>query len=263
MTTEEITYRSDIVVEPIDRMGGDQAVLRAMLVASNQDDASEWADPGSPKNAGRINSLMRDRHGTPFEHACMTFYVEAPIFVFREWHRHRIGISINEMSGRYSELPPQFYVPPLNRPLVKVEGSKQMQYLTEMGTLKQRDIVEVSMHDAYSNAYDCYQVMLAAGILKEVARMVLPVGIYSKMYWTCNPRSLMSFLQLRVRRTISTFTAQDDGTFIRADEGSGHAMFPSNPQWEIDIAAQICEQTLAEHWPVTYRAFQRNGRVAP
>lgn len=258
--TADVTFRSDMVVEPVDQMGGDRSVIRAMLVSTAKDNtAYEMPDIAV---AGRINALMRDRHGTPFEHSAMTFYVEAPIFVFREWHRHRIGVSINEQSGRYSELPPQFYMPPADRPLVKVEGTKQMDYLSEAGTPEQQALVDKEVRYACRVAYASYQAMLDAGIVKEVARIVLPVGLYSKMYWTCNPRSLMAFLSLRVRKEPYwvELPPNMEGNFYRNEGG---AMFPSKPQHEINVAANLCEQILAYGWPLTHAAFVRHGRVAP
>ena len=239
-------FRSDFTVELVDSMGNDYSILRAMLVASNKDEEAGMGQMPLSAAEGRINALMRERHGTPFEHAAMTFYVEAPIFVFREWHRHRIGVSINEQSGRYSELPGMFYLPPNARPLVKVEGTKQMDYVSEAGTPEQRESLLAAMRESYTFAYDTYLDSLADGIVKEVARMVLPVGVYSKMYWTCNPRSLMAFLSLRVRDETATF--------------------PSKPQWEIDACARFMEQAegmFSSLFPITHTAFVKHGRVAP
>lgn len=268
----ELTFRSDFKVGLVDHAGGDEAVLRAMLVASDLDNPDEWAITTSPKNVGRINALMRDRHGSPFEHNMMTFYVEAPIMVFREWHRHRIGVSINEQSGRYSELPPMFYLPPRHRPIVKVEGTKQMDYVSELGTDEQYDVMVDEYNLANQVAYTSYQTMLDNGIVKEVARGVLPVNIYSKMYWTCNARSLMSFLSLRVRAEpflrkgeySSKIAPDPQEIFVKNPGGS---MFPSKPQWEINECALLmesaAEECFATLFPVTYAAFVANGRVSP
>lgn len=243
--TTEIQLRNDFTVGLVDHMGGDESILRAMLVASDKD--SFVLDMDDSGKSGRINALMRERHGSPFEHNAMTFYVEAPIFVFREWHRHRIGISINEQSGRYSELPPMFYVPPPERPMIRVEGTKQMDYvMVPAETGVHHDKVQGDLF-VFRTAYKEYERQLAMGIAKEAARNVLPVAIYSKMYWTCNARSLMAFLSLRVR--------------------SEDAMFLSKPQWEINQCALImesaAEECFATLFPRTYDAFVQNGRVAP
>ena len=236
----EMTFRSDIRVDLKDWMGGDEAVIQAMLVSSEDADVVE-AMLEEKTTFGRINFLMKNRHGTPFEHASLKFYVEAPIFVFREWHRHRIGWSYNEMSGRYRELPPTFYVPARERPLV--QQGKPGAYEFVPGTFSQHAKAEAEMRVMYQLAYDSYGTLLADGIAKEVARVVLPVGTYSAMFATCNPRSLMAFLSLRTRR-----------------EGS---LFPSFPQREIEMAAEQMEFGLQQRFPLTYRAFVENGRVAP
>jgi thymidylate synthase (FAD) len=239
--TTEITLRSDLIVGLVDHMGDDRSVIRAMLVSSDKDDGVDDMSPSAVQ--GRVNALMSNKHGTPFEHNAFTFYVEAPIFVFREWHRHRIGVSFNEMSGRYSVLPTQFYVPGRDRPIVPVEGSKQMDYATEHGSEEQWRILRQAHAAAYSEAAIEYQRMLDVGILKEVARNVLPVATYSKMYFTANARSLMAFLSLRTNHPEATF--------------------PSKPQWEIARCADQIEAMFADLFPATHSSYVEYGRVAP
>ena len=103
-----LTFRSDMTVELTQSMASDEAVLKAARVSTGAGSTS------AEKDAGLINYLMRDRHGSPFEHNSFTFYIEAPIFVFREFMRHRIA-SYNEESGRYKELKPVFYFPDIER----------------------------------------------------------------------------------------------------------------------------------------------------
>lgn len=134
---------------------------------------------------------MRDRHGTPFEHSSMTFYVRAPIFVFREFMRHRT-FSYNEESGRYRRLEPEFYVPGPARKLVQ-QGKPGAYEFTD-GTPAQHKLVDEAVRKSCRAAYAAYLEMLDAGVAREVARTVLPVGIYSSMYATCNARALMNFL---------------------------------------------------------------------
>ena len=143
------------------------------------------------RNAGLINYLMRDRHGSPFEHNAFTFYIEAPIFVFREFMRHRIA-SYNEESGRYKQLEPVFYIPGLDRALVQ-EG-KPGAYTFVQGTGDQMTEARAASVGSATYAYQRYEKMLEAGVAREVARMVLPVSIYSSMYVTMNARSLMNFI---------------------------------------------------------------------
>jgi thymidylate synthase (FAD) len=195
-------------------------------------------DPG--KSAGLINYLARERHGSPFEHTSMTFFVSAPIFVFREFMRHRIA-SYNEESGRYRELNPVFYVPDEDRKLIQI--GKTGAYTFVDGTPEQFKVSVEAMKKAYVVAYEQYKIMLDQGIAREVARVVLPVGLYSSMYVTMNARALMNFLSLRTSR-----------------EGSH---FPSYPQREIEMVAEKMEAEFARLMPLTYGAFEKSGRIAP
>lgn len=235
-----IQTRSDMTVVMRDYMGGDESVIEAMLVSSEDDEVTQ-ACLEEKTTYGRINFLMENRHGTPFEHNAMKFYVEAPICVFREWHRHRIAWSYNEMSGRYKELEPMFYIPDRDRALVQ-EG-KPGHYIFVPGTEYQYEELVLDLTESYQFVYDKYQKQLANGIAKEVARLVLPVGIYSAMYATTNARALMAFLSLR--------TKDEDSTF------------PSYPQREIEMAAEKMEAVFSQLFPLTYKSFNDNGRVAP
>jgi thymidylate synthase (FAD) len=192
------------------------------------------------KEEGLINYLMRDRHGSPFEHNAFTFFIEAPIFVFREFMRHRIA-SYNEESGRYKELAPVFYTPNEERKLV--QQGKPGAYVFVDGSKEQFSTVRQEIYMASKSAYEHYQEMLKAGVAREVARSVLPVNTYSSMYVTMNARSLMNFLSLRTIR---------EGTH-----------FPSYPQREIEMVAEKMECFFAEKMPITYETFNKNGRVAP
>lgn len=177
---------------------------------------------------------------TPFEHNSMTFYVRAPIFVFREFMRHRIA-SYNEESGRYRELNPVFYVPAPERRLV--QQGKPGAYDFAEGTPEQHDVTVEATKRACTVAYEAYREMLAAGVAREVARGVLPVATYSSMYVTMNARSLMNFLSLRTKRPDSRF--------------------PSFPQREIEMVAEKMEDEWARLMPLTHAAFEANGRVSP
>lgn len=235
----EYTYRDDVTAELTDHLATDEGVVRRARVSTlgrNHDDESN-----PKKDAGLINYLVRKRHGSPFEHNIMTFYIEAPIFVFRELATHRIGVSINEESGRYRELRPIFYVPGPDRKLVQ-EG-KPGHYNFVPGNKAQHDITVAESKTAYREAYRRYLSMLEADIAREVAREVLPVGLYSSAYISFNSRSLMHFLGLRTAR-----------------EG---ATFESSPQREIEMLAEKMEAAWSTLMPVTYECFNRHGRVAP
>ncbi len=235
-----IEFRTDVKVELVRSSAQDADVLFAARVSTKGEQSLDDVDADATRSAGLINYLMRDRHGSPFEHNSMTFYVQAPIFVFREFMRHRIA-SYNEESGRYRQLRPVFYVPGPERKLV--QQGKPGHYEFVDGSPDQHKIVGEATRRVCEAAYSAYLEMLDAGIAREVARIVLPVTIYSSMYVTMNARSLMNFLSLRTKR--------DDSTF------------PSFPQREIEMVAEQMEGEFARLMPLTHQAFNRNGRVAP
>jgi thymidylate synthase (FAD) len=238
--TDQISFRSDVTVELVRASAGDADVIFAARVSTAGEQTLADIDADPQRSAGLINYLMRDRHGSPFEHNSMTFFVRAPIFVWREHMRHRIA-SYNEESGRYRELEPVFYVPGPERALVQVGKPGAYEFLA--GTGEQQSLVDTLMRSSCAQAYRAYQEMLAAGVAREVARMVLPVSIYSSAYVTLNARSLMNFLSLR-----------------RRVDGSH---FPSYPQREIELVAERYEEEWSRLMPLTHEAFVRNGRVAP
>lgn len=237
---DEITFRSDVTVELVRASASDADVVFAARVSTAGEQSLDDIDADPEKSSGLVNYLMRDRHGSPFEHNSMTFFVRAPIFVWREHMRHRIA-SYNEESGRYRQLEPVFYVPDRQRPLLQVGKAGAYEFLP--GTEDQYGLVDHEVREACTAAYASYQRMLDAGVAREVARMVLPVTIYSSAYVTLNARSLMNFLSLR-----------------RKVEGSH---FPSFPQREIEMVAERYEEEWSRLMPITHAAFIKNGRVAP
>jgi thymidylate synthase (FAD) len=236
----EVEFRSDVEVELVRSSASDSDVLFAARVSTKGEQSLEDVGADASRSSGLINFLMRDRHGSPFEHNSMTFYVSAPIFVFREFMRHRIA-SYNEESGRYRELRPVFYVPGPERRLVQI--GKPGAYDFVEGSREQYELVTSQTRSVCREAYAAYQRMLDAGVAREVARIVLPVSIFSTMYVTMNARSLMNFLSLCTKR--------DD------------AHFKSFPQREIEMVAERMETEWASLMPVTHAAFENNGRVAP
>lgn len=242
--TTEVKFTSELTVELIEFGGDDLRLVEAARVSTRgamPADSTPEARTLQPADEGLIRRLMKDRHGSPFEQGWLQVRVHGPIFCFREWHRHRIGHSYNEESGRYTQLAPLFYETPAHRPLIQV--GKPMDYKFEPAPmelqLERRDRQRASCRLAYAT----YEKDLEAGIAKEAARMCLPVSIYSSMYDSMNPRSIMSFLGLRTNHP--------------------EARFPSNPQWEIARLADQLEAIFAQLWPVTHKAFEANGRVAP
>ena len=233
-----VIFRSDVTAELVKSSACDLDVVRSARVSTAGEASKDVSDV---RSRGLINYLMRDRHGSPFEHTSMTFLVCAPLFVAREFMRHRAGWSYNEESGRYKELEPVFYVPDESRKLVQV--GRPGAYRFQEGTDTQRMLTAESLKQVYGYAYDAYREMLESGIAREVARMALPVGIFTSFYATCNARSLMHFLSLRTKRQ--------------------NAKVPSFPQREIEMVAEKMETEWAELMPLTHEAFNACGRVAP
>ena len=238
--SEDIQFRDDVSVELVKSSASDADVIWAARVSTAGDKSLEDVGADPAKSEGLINYLARERHGSPFEHTSMTFFISAPIFVFREFLRHRIA-SYNEESGRYRELRPVFYVPSKERKLVQV--GKPGAYSFVEGTTEQYQMTVDAIKETCTLAYENYQKLLTAGVAREVARAVLPVTLYSSMYVTMNARALMNFLSLRTAR-----------------EGSH---FPSYPQREIEMVAEKMEAEFAKLMPITYGAFQKSGRIAP
>jgi thymidylate synthase (FAD) len=230
----KIEMSNDVTVKLVRAMAADDYVVQAAQVSAKGENNPETV----PERL--INALMADGHGSPFEHNAFTFFAEAPIFVFREWHRHRIA-SINEMSGRYTKLLPKFYTPADDRKLINIGTSMRPEFVAG-SELETKEVQQIIFRNSLM-AWEDYEQMLKAGVAKEVARMVLPVNIYSQMYWTVNARSLMNFLKLRV--------------------DSPDALKRSRPQWEIQLAAVAMEDEFARLMPITHKTFVKNGRVAP
>ncbi len=238
---DEIRFRSDMTVQLVRSAAQDGDVVFAARVSTQGEKSLAVAgEDASERDRGLIRYLMRDRHGSPFEHNSFTFYVEAPIFVFREFMRHRIA-SYNEESGRYREMRPVFYTPARDRNLVQV--GKPGAYIFEPGTDEQHALVDATVREQCTSAYTAYRRMLGAGVAREVARAVLPLTLYSSMYVTINARSLMNFLSLRTKRD--------------------NATFPSFPQREIEMVAEQMEEYFKAAMPLTHAAFDEGGRIAP
>jgi len=234
-------FRSDMGVELVKASASDADVVWSARVSTQGEASLDALGADAGRSEGLIRYLMGNRHGTPFEHNSMTFLVTAPIFVFREFQRHRIGWSYNEESGRYRELLPVFYVPGPERKLLQ-QGKPGHYEFVDAGP-ELTALAGESTRRAYAAAHASYREMLDAGVAREVARIVLPVGTYSSMYATCNARSLMAFLSLRTQAEGSTF--------------------PSFPQREIEMVAEQMEAELARLMPISHAAFVAAGRVSP
>lgn len=229
-----IEFSSDVEVKLVRSMAADDYVVQAAQVSVKGENKPDTV------SERLISYLVENRHGTPVEHTAFTFFVAAPIFVFREWHRHRIA-SINEMSGRYTVLRPKFYTPGPDRKMINIGTSARPEMAP--GSQEQRDYMFEGDQAVCQLAWDTYQGRLKRGISNELSRTILPLSVYSEMYWTVNARGLMNFLSLRV--------------------DSPDSYKRSRPQWEIQMGADKCEAIFQELMPITHAAFVANGRVAP
>jgi thymidylate synthase (FAD) len=216
------------IVELEDFMGGDLKVVNT--ARASYGNKHEKMEKGDDK---LIEYLMRNRHGSVYEHSVFTFFVKCPISVAREWFRHRMA-SYSEISGRYVQLDNEFYVPE-EKNMREQKGKPGNYTFHSMEKSRAEACIQV-IEESYDEAYDSYNYLLEQGVAREVARNVLPVGIYTQFYWTINSRSLMNFLNLR---------------------NEEHAML------EIREYAKAIEIIFSEKMPVTYHSFIMNKRVAP
>ncbi|MBI5243741.1 MAG: FAD-dependent thymidylate synthase [Elusimicrobia bacterium] len=206
-------------VRLIERMGGDEAVVQAARVSFGQ------ASKGPESDRRLIDYLLEHGHHTPFEHSVFKFHVKCPIFVMRQWIRHRVA-SYNEISARYAEVKDEYYVPPAWR----IQDLKNKQ-----GSAAARKLDHAALSAEYEAqvraALAAYRRLLGSGVAREMARMVLPVSMYTQFYWTVNCRSLMNFINLRA---------------------DAHA------QSEMQAYAEAVAGVFAEKMPWTYAAFLKH-----
>lgn len=224
-------------VNLLDSMGNDLRIAQAAWVSYAKQDEEK----SDEEVAKLIRYLMKHKHGTPFEHVVFQFHVKAPLFVAREWFRHRIG-SFNEVSGRYKTFEPEFYIPKQFR----VKGSTNKQgsvipddawelengYETGEFNAGVREILD----NSYQFAYNRYKLLLDFGAANELARLAMPLGMYTQWWWTVNLRSLFNFMSLRSAE---------------------------NAQWEIQEYSRAIEEIVKNAVPAAFAAWEENGRVAP
>jgi thymidylate synthase (FAD) len=211
----------------MDFMGGDMSVIRAARVSN--DENPEDASKGREKDKKLINYLMKHQHHTPFEHTVFQFYIQAPLFVVREWHRHRMA-SYNEVSGRYVNLAPIFYFP--DRIRVPADTNKQGSVFRPGNPNVDDQHFSGLVQEASADAFRRYEELISIGAAKELARIVLPLNLYTRFYMTVNARALMNFLSLR---------SADDA------------------QWEIRQYSLAMQGIFAEKMPMTYEAYEEFG----
>lgn len=203
----------------VDFMGSDTAVVQAARVSFGQ------GSKGEKKDKLLIDFLIENRHDTPFEQSVFKFHVKCPVFVARQWFRHRWS-SFNELSGRYTEMKDEFYVPE------KFRTQKALNYAYQDLPENLNQELGKKLESFYKNMYELYESMLAQGVAREQARIVLPFGLYTQFYWGVNARSLMNYLSLRL---------------------DIHA------QQEIRVYAQAIEKVFKEKLPWTYEAFKKHS----
>lgn len=182
-------------VRLVDSMGFDLSIARAARVSY---DAAWRAGEDHGSDARLINYLWRNHHTSPFEAVTFTFEVKAPIFVFRQWHRHRTW-SFNEVSARYTELPEEFYVPEANKIGIQSKDNKQARDLTNAspGSFAAAVGATSIIRHSCEAAFKAYHALLESGVPREIARSVLPVATYSHMFATVNLLNLFRFCTLR------------------------------------------------------------------
>lgn len=217
-----VKFKDYCVVDYVEHMGSDIRVDEAARVSTQT-----MTDPN--RLEGIIKFLISNKHASPLEHSIITYKIEAPIFVAREWMRHRTQ-SFNEESGRYSIIKPICFVPSINRPVV--QKGKVGAYFFEPDTKLMADVQDRFYH-CYEYVFDAYDDMIASGVAKEVARMILPVGAYTKWFATANLRNWLNFLVLR---------------------NDSHAME------EIRLCAKLIEHHLHELFPICMKMWVEAGR---
>lgn len=205
-------------VELVQSSASDLSVVAAARVSLG---VTKEASKGEVADRRLIRYLLRHHHGTPFEHNLFTFLVRAPLFVVREWHRHRVGWSYNEVSGRYTEMAEEFYVPSA----IRVPGPTNRQGSVPADWTAEEEAYELDrIRLASESAFDSYARLLNNGVARELARIILPLNTYTSFYASCNARSLMHFLNLRL---------------------------PEDAQWEIRQYAEALAALFEQEMPVT------------
>lgn len=239
-------FRSDVKAVLLDSMGGEHSIVRAARVSTQGEDSLGEPELEIPEHIlngpdlGLLRWLYTHRHGTPFESVEFQWYFEIPVFVSRQVVKHRLS-SINEESGRYREMKGVFYLTPEGRPLVQV--GKTGNYDFELGRPDHLEAVQFVQRSQAESAWENYQKLVAYGVAKEVARMHLPVTLYSSMYFKSNLRSMLNFVALR----------KDWG------EDATHR---SKAQYEIALLTDQIAEVIKAKVPNVWESFVKSGYEA-
>jgi len=205
----------------VDYMGGDESIVQAARVSYGKG-TKKLSD-----DRGLIRYLMRHDHTTPFEMVELKFHCKMPIFVAREWIRHRTA-NVNEYSLRYSEPEGDFYIPDASQIGYQSKDNKQGRSLENVpDELKEK--VQRYMKEISQEAFKKYQELNQAGIARELARALLPVNLYTRWYWKIDLHNLFHFLRLRI---------------------------DPRAQYEIRVYAEMMAEITKKVAPLAYEAFE-------
>jgi thymidylate synthase (FAD) len=226
MAQTEISVLDRGFVRLIDHMGSDLSVVNAARVSFGK--RKEAFDEGDVK---LVDYLAQHGHTSPFRHTALTFHVKAPIFVFRQWMKHRVASEFNEISGRYVEFPEdEFYVPGTFRRQAKVNKQGSEGAVDGAEGAQARELFLAACRDSVKQ----YKALLALGVCREQARCVLPLGLYSEVYWTVSLQAAAHFIRLRT---------------------------DSHAQWEIQQYAQAVRRMVEAVFPVSLKALLDESRA--
>ncbi|ACC97629.1 Thymidylate synthase, flavin-dependent [Elusimicrobium minutum Pei191] len=225
MTQEIVKVLDKGFVKLVDFMGGDIRVVASARVTFGSE------TKGPEKDKALIKYLLENAHHSPFEHTNFQFNVRCPIYIARQWMRHRWG-SYNEVSARYTEVKDEFYIPSEFR----IQDTHNKQGSLSGADLNNEELLKI-YEESVEASYKAYKALLEKGVAREMARGILPVCQYTQFYWTVNARSLLNFLSLRTDK---------------------HA------QKEIRDYADAIAQIVAEKMPWTWEAFvNMNKKLVP
>lgn len=211
----------DGFVRLVDYMGDDSSIVQAARVSYGNGTKKVHED------RGLIRYLIRHQHWTPVEMVEFKFHVKMPVFVARQWIRHRTA-NVNEISARYSEMKDEMYLPPLEQISSQSKDNKQGRNLEPFPIEVSQNIQDL-ISGSNEHQYKVYQQLLDMGVARELARSVLPVGHYTEWYWKIDLRNLMNFLALRL---------------------DPHA------QWEIRVYAEAMAEIVKKAVPMAWEAFE-------
>lgn len=221
---QEIKVLDHGFVRLVDYMGGDARIVQTARVSYGEGTKTVRED------AGLIDYLLRHQHTSPFEHVVLELHCKMPVFVARQWIRHRTA-RLNEISGRYSVMKDEFYVPRPEQISLQSENNKQGRSTAEVPPELQQKVIDLLRRDQGS-AYASYEELINDGLARELARINLPVSLYTQWYWQMDLHNLLHFIRLR------------------AD---------SHAQWEIQQYARAIGQIARAVAPMAYDSFERHA----